>query len=250
MATKPKEAKKARQRFALAQRLENEYLRSLRQLTKQVDGIVKGMAPGGWVKDAEALKRVLIQYSKVIEPWARSVAQRMVERVERVNSAAWTQLGRDMGQELRKELDAAPTGMYLRQFLDENVHLITSLPVDAAQRVHKLTLAGQTNAMRAEEVAQEILKTGDVTYSRAKLIARTEIARTASGLTMARALHVGCTHYIWRTSGDSDVRESHKEMDGQVIPFNDPPTLSDGTTTHAGMIFNCRCYAEPILTED
>ena len=93
------------------------------------------------------------------------------------------------------------------------------------------------------------METGKVTESRAKLIARTEIARTASGLTMARATHVGATHYIWRTSGDADVRNSHKEMNGKVIPFSKAPTLSDGTASHAGMIYNCRCYAEPILTD-
>ena len=137
----------------------------------------------------------------------------------------------------------------LRQFLSEQVKLITSLPLDAAQRVHELTLQGITEGTRAKAIAAEILKTGRVTESRAKLIARTEVARTASGLTMARAVHVGCTHYYWRTSGDSDVRKSHKEMNGMIVPFNHPPTLSDGTTTHAGQIFNCRCWIQPLLED-
>jgi len=242
--------RKARERFAMAERLEAEYMRAMRQLTRQVDYIVKAMAPGGWVKDANQLQSVLRQYAKVITPWAQSVAERMVLRIARKDEAAWTQLGASIGRELRKEIQEAPTGDFLQLFLREQVHLITSLPEDAADRVHKLTLEGITGAKRADEVAAEILKTGQVTESRAKLIARTEIARTASGLTMARAQHVGSTHYIWRTSGDTDVRSSHKEMDGKIVPWANPPILSDGTRTHAGMIYNCRCYPEPILTED
>jgi uncharacterized protein with gpF-like domain len=50
--------------------------------------------------------------------------------------------------------------------------------------------------------------------------------------------------------GDADVRESHAEVDGEVFNWNNPPTLSDGETTHPGEIYNCRCYAEPVLPED
>jgi SPP1 gp7 family putative phage head morphogenesis protein len=81
------------------------------------------------------------------------------------------------------------------------------------------------------------------------LIARTEVARVATELTKARAESAGITHYVWRTSEDSDVRKSHKEMDGKVVAFAIAPTLSDGSVCHAGQIFNCRCYADPIITD-
>ena len=244
------ERRKARERFQLAERLEAEYLRSLRKVTKQVDHIVKEMAPGGVVRNSIELQNILRGYAKLIEPWANSVANRMLKRVADKDENAWAKLGKTMGVELRKEIQDAPTGQFLRSFLQEQVTLITSLPLEAAERVHKLTLEGMiAGGRRASEIQKDILATGSVTESRAKLIARTEIARTASGLTMARAMHVGSTHYIWRTSGDTDVRSSHKEMDGAVVPWDTPPLLKDGTRTHAGQIYNCRCYPEPILTD-
>jgi SPP1 gp7 family putative phage head morphogenesis protein len=248
--TDNEQRRKARERFHLAERLEAEYLRALRHLTRQVDHIVKGMAPGGVVRNSAELEKVLRAYSQTIEPWARSVAEKMLGRIARQGENAWIQMGRSMGRELRKELQDAPTGQFLREFLNEQVILITSLPLDAANRVHKLTLEGLTSGRRAEEIAKDILATGKVTESRAKLIARTEVARTASGLTMARSLHVGVTHYVWRTSGDADVRKSHKEMNGAVIPWHTAPILSDGTQTHAGMFPNCRCYPEPVFIEE
>jgi SPP1 gp7 family putative phage head morphogenesis protein len=234
----------ARQRFAHAQRMEREYMRKLRMLTAQIDAMVKQMAD-----NPEALQRALNSYSVAIEPWARSMATSMVARIAATNSAAWERLARSMGRSLRKELAEAKTGAFLNQMLNEQVHLITSLPLDAAQRVHKLTLEGIVTGRRAEEIRKDILQTGNVTESRAQLIARTEVARTSNGLTMARATEVGSTHYVWRTVGDMDVRKSHKEMDGKVIAWSQPPTLSDGTTTHAGMIYNCRCFPDPVLPD-
>lgn len=241
--------RQARERFAVAERLEAEYLRALRQLTKQIDSIVKGMAPGGQVRNSIELQNVLKNYSRAIEPWAKSVAAKMVARIARKEESVWFAISKTMNRNLRDELVGAPIGPILRQFLEEQAKLITSLPIDAANRVHDLTLESMLDSSRADYVAKEILKTGQVTQSRAALIARTEIARTTSGLTLTRAQHVGVTHYVWRTSGDSDVRESHKKMNGAVIPIDTPPLLSDGTRTHAGMIYNCRCFPDPIIED-
>jgi len=87
-----------------------------------------------------------------------------------------------------------------------------------------------------------------VTTSRAMTIARTETAKAASIVTEVRAKEVGATHYIWRTAGDSDVRESHAEMEGEVCEYDNPPIV-DGEPLNPGMIYNCRCYAEPIIPD-
>lgn len=162
---------------------------------------------------------------------------------------AWADLASEMSRELRKEIQTAPTGQLFQALLNEQVTLIKSIPLDAAQRVHDLTIKGLEDSTRASEIAKEIERSGEVATSRANLIARTEVARTASTLTQSRAEHVGSEGYIWRTSGDSDVRHSHKQMNGKFVRWDSPPTLSDGTTTHAGQIYNCRCYPEPVLPE-
>jgi SPP1 gp7 family putative phage head morphogenesis protein len=92
---------------------------------------------------------------------------------------------------------------------------------------------------------------GDVSKSRATLIARTEVARCGSILTQARCAHVGCEAYIWRTVEDDDVRHDHAILNGKVIYWNAPPIadLRSGTRAHAGQIWNCRCYPEPIIPD-
>jgi SPP1 gp7 family putative phage head morphogenesis protein len=115
--------------------------------------------------------------------------------------------------------------------------------------VHELTLRGLENSSRASEIVAEIKRTGDVSIGRAKLIARTETSRTASVMTQARAQRIGSTGYIWRTAHDSDVRGSHKHMNGEFVRWDSPPTLDD-MTGHAGCLPNCRCYPEPVIPDD
>ncbi|MFX5937705.1 phage head morphogenesis protein, partial [Acinetobacter baumannii] len=79
----------------------------------------------------------------------------------------------------------------LQELLAEQVDLITSIPREAGQRVHELTLKGLEDSTRASEIAKEIMRSGEVAKSRAMLIARTEVSRTATSLTQARAQFVG-----------------------------------------------------------
>lgn len=237
-------------KFSAAQRVEKDYLRSLRQVAKQVDHIVKGMAPSGRVPNAAELQEVLRRYSELLKPWSKSVANRMVEQVAVRNRRSWEAMGKSMGRELRKEITEAPIGLMLQELRDAQVVLITSLPIEAGERVQKLVLEAQVESSRADEIAASILATGDVTLSRAKLIARTEVARASSELTMVRAKHVGSEAYVWRTSEDADVRESHKHMNGKICRYDQPPEVEPGKFYHAGTFPNCRCWPEPIITDD
>jgi SPP1 gp7 family putative phage head morphogenesis protein len=229
-------------------KVERYYARQLRRIARHVSDIV-GAFPAGDPSVENVIRRALTDYSETITGWARMLAGQMVEQVSNQDEQAWRDRTREMAGWLRREIETAPTGQLMRALMDEQVTLIKSIPLEAAARVHEWTLRGQQDGTRAAEVAAEIRRTNEVTAARAMLIARTETARTASKLTEARSIHIGATQYIWRTSGDSDVRDSHREMNGQVCDWANPPTLSDGTTTHAGQIWNCRCYPEPIIPD-
>ncbi len=234
-----------------ARRLEEHYGRQLRKVARQV-----GMLIEAWAKShgevftsgaSESLQEQLNRYAEVVTPWARATAARIGQEISIKERRGWAEHARLMSRAMRDQLDRAPVGNALKGFLDSQVHLIRSLPIEAGQRAHKLTLEGLADSTRASEIAKEIMRSGEVAASRATLIARTEVARTASALVMVRATSIGANQYIWRTSHDSDVRQSHREMEGQVIDWARAPTLSDGTTCHAGQIYNCRCYPEPII---
>jgi len=195
---------------------------------------------------------MLRSYADALIPWATATAARMVEEVNQRDLAAWKAASAEMSKELQREIQTAPTGETMRKLMDEQVMLIRSIPLDAAQRVQDLTIKVLEDGTRANEIAAEIMRSGDVATSRAMLIARTEVARTESNLTQARAQHIGSTHYIWRTAHDSTVRADHKRLNGKVFAWNEPPVADErsGARANPGCIYNCRCWAEPILTEE
>jgi SPP1 gp7 family putative phage head morphogenesis protein len=236
----------ARERSLAGRKAEMQYGRQLGYVARQVGDIVRRMAPDGVVADLVALIGMLNRYSAILQPWAESVASRMIADVSKRDAAAWVKRGRLIGRALKQEIDRAPTGAAMQKALAQQVRLITSLPQDAAQRVHKLTIEGMTGGRRASEIAAEIMKSGEVTKSRALLIAQTEVARTATALTQARAEYVGSQGYIWRTSKDAAVRFSHRRMEGKFVRWDQPPTL-DGMVGHAGQFPRCRCFVEPVL---
>lgn len=236
------------ERFLRARRAEISYQRQLTAVGRHVGQIVNGYAPGGIPISIPGLVGALNRYAEIMRPWARAVTETMHADVGRRDAASWYELGREMGRALKKEIESAPTGIAMREAMNLQVNLITSLPIEAAQRVHRLTTQALLESTRAEETAKEILKSGHVTVARARTIARTETSRTASLLLESRAKYVGSTHYVWHTSEDSDVRLLHRKLDKKVFSWENPPvTGSRGERSHPGCIYNCRCWAEPLI---
>lgn len=231
-----------------ARKAETNYRVQLRKIARHVGEIVNGFTAG----EAEAMRRMtfmLGNYAEMLNDWATSTAHKMLLNVNSRDEQTWLELSSEMSRHMRNEIRKAPTGRVMQELLADQVTLIKSIPLDAAKRVHELTIKGLEDSTRAGEISKMIQESGTVAKSRADLIARTEVSRTASVLTEARARHIGSTQYVWRTSGDSDVRESHRKMNGVVVDWDNPPTL-DGMTGHAGCTPNCRCYPEPIIADE
>jgi SPP1 gp7 family putative phage head morphogenesis protein len=236
--------------FARARKLDSRYGAQLRRIAKQIADIIRGFDATDFA-GAVFLRDALTRYSKAVEPWAQAAAATMITEVAARDKSAWSQASADMGRALRKEIESAPTGEVMRKLLGEQVTLITSLPTEAAERVHSLALEGMLHGTRSKELAAKILETGQVTEGRARTIARTEVARVQSVLTQVRAQHVGCTHFIWRTAKDVNVRPSHRALEGQIYSWDAPP-ICDPPDHRAlpGQIWNCRCIAEPIIPDE
>lgn len=241
---------KAKAQFAKARNARYQYERKLARIARVIGEITSELAGDDPIKNSPKITEALKRYADVVSEWAKSSAAVMVAEVRRRDDKAWSSVARTMSRELRREIEGAPIGDLIRALQQEQVALITSLPLQAAERVQSIALESGLTGSRASELAQEIMKSGHVAHSRAMLIARTETSRAASMLTQARAMHVGSEGYIWRTAGDYDVRKLHRELEGRFIRWDAPPvTGSNGERSHAGCIYNCRCWAEVAIPE-
>lgn len=227
--------------------MEIRYSQQLRKIAGYVDMIVKGFD----VNDPSTYPLMvasLNEYANTLQFWAKNAAGRIITDVALRDEKTWLIYAQDMSRGMREQIRNTDTSAVYQELLNEQVRLITSLPLEAAQRVHDLSTRSLIEGVRSSEIAGLIMATGRVTRSRANTIARTEVSRASCLFTQARAEYLGSEGYIWRTSEDGDVRPSHDEMNGKFVPWDKPPTL-DGMEGHAGCLPNCRCYAEPVIPE-
>ncbi len=239
--------RQAKAAFHRARRAERQYGAHLRHIARLIGQLIRSMDPTT-LEGATPIRVALEQYAEQLTPWARAVASRMIADVAARDRKEWRKLSDEIGTELSRQLDRTELGEKVQALLDEQVRLIRSMPLEAAQRVHRLAMKTQTEGGRAKSLVAEIMRTGEVTRSRAELIARTEVGRASTVITQVRAESIGSNGYIWRTVGDSDVRPSHRKMNGKFVRWDRPPTL-DKLTGHAGALPNCRCYCEPVIPD-
>jgi SPP1 gp7 family putative phage head morphogenesis protein len=246
MAYDRKPTRKERADFSASRRAEIQFSSRLRKIADYIARVIYDIADGS-LEASSLLRRLMAQYADAITPWAQAVVRRMHAEVAARDTHQWRLFSEEMGVELGRQIAAAPVDEAMHRLMEDQTRLIRSLPTEAAERVHRLCLAGLADGERFDAIRDDIMRTGVVTRSRAILIARTETARTASVLTQVRAMHLGSTGYVWRTVGDARVRDSHRSLEGRAFDWSNPPECDHGYRAHPGQIFNCRCWARPIL---
>lgn len=127
--------------------------------------------------------------------------------------------------------------------VNENVSLIRSLPEEYFKNIESIVYTGTTQGGDAASMIQQIQKQGKTTTNRAKVIARDQSSKLNSALTQQRAQNLGSEEYVWRTAGDGEVRETHRDNNGKVFKWSDPPKA----TGNPGEDIMCRCIAQPVI---
>lgn len=188
---------------------------------------------------------------------ANLAARNIITYQANANARTWREAarksskGRKLYKYLRKELNKNDefNGLIL-----QSADLIKTLPRNIATRVVKRVTKLGIEGKRAYEIAEDIKRYfPEATKASATLIARTQVAKTYAYITETRAKSVGVTYYIWHTVGGPRVRDSHQHMNNVIVFYSDPPSPEEliGKKSqgryHAGGIYNCRCYEEPVL---
>lgn len=236
--------------FARVQNAQANYQAQLRRIARQVGDIIRAY-PVGDPAAVAALQSLLRDYAQLLRPWAYAAAARMIAEVMRRDETAWFRHAAMIGVELKREmLGPGPLGETMRRLVEDQVALITSIPIDAGRDVQQKSREYWSGGIRYDELRDYIFQRAPVTVNRATLIARTETAKTASAVTQSRAQFVGSTHYVWTSVRDRDVRRLHKLLHGTVQAWDDPPVAEEnGDRHHPGNFPNCRCFATPILPD-
>jgi len=188
-----------------------------------------------------------------------SIAKSMVTMISKEKQVNWKIAAKksSMGKYIYKALKRITKkdyGSSYKDIIENNATLIRTLPQDLAKQMTEKIAKLSVEGVRASEIAK-IIKKDFPKNSRAKasLIARTEVSKASTALTQVQSLNMGINWYVWRTSEDIRVRSSHDHMEDVLVCWTDPPSPEplvnepNAGRYHAGNIYNCRCYPEPLV---
>jgi SPP1 gp7 family putative phage head morphogenesis protein len=246
-------------RFDLPRRIVKQYEAAMRKVARQAFAPHEpGQTLDQWL--AAVAERSL---EPDIEFASNQLAQRMVKWVNTVNARTWreaasrSQRSRFLYGLLKAEMQS-PVGSRFSALVRENARYIRSVPVDAAQTLVGEVAKAQQQGVRPKTMAKALgNRFNQLVRSRVNLIARTETSKASAALTRSRAEYLDLPCYIWRTSEDARVRDSHRLMDGVVCFYSQPPApelLANIESKlghyHAGEAPNDRCTQIVVLSLD
>ena len=204
----------------------------------------------------------LYAQSQEYKDWCKELATKITTQVNQGVSKTWREAAAKAGRgsEIYKQIMAdlkSPLGGVFWLKIKDNANLIQTFPLNISTTLTQYIAAEGLKGRRSTDILKDLVKKFPQTaISRLRLIARTEVSKTQTALTQARATALGLHWYIWRTSEDERVRSSHDKMSGVLVHWENPPSPEElvGAEScgkyHAGDIYNCRCYPEPIVNLD
>lgn len=126
---------------------------------------------------------------------------------------------------------------------------LEDLKQEQIERLKEKTQANAALGYRSDRLAKIVQTELGVSKTRATFIARQETAMLVSKFREERYKSAGVRQYIWSTSKDQRVRPDHKDLNGQVFDWDNPPIVdkAHGRRGHPGTDFGCRCIALPVV---
>jgi SPP1 gp7 family putative phage head morphogenesis protein len=223
-----------------------------------------------WPKNLSALMDKLEQSFDTMtnDPQIKAYLTNIGQKTSEWNDSQWqktlsTVLGVDV---YRPE---SFLGSHIESFVNQNTSLITDINKSVLTDVRRVVETGVRQGERHEDISRQILSETDIgpgvfdkVETRARLIARDQVAKLNGELTEIRQKNLGINKYIWRTAQDDRVRDAHASLDGMMCRYDDDTVYSDdgGETWQKrtsemfigtpGQDYQCRCYAEAVFDED
>ncbi len=192
---------------------------------------------------SEHIAAVGLQW-KNITPTARPMAEQVVNQ-EATHNTRKLEAGikGSTGLDLDRIIQSEGIETTLRAKVAENVALIQSIPDEYFKKLNTIVYENITMGESAGGIYKQIKKLGETTEARAKLIARDQTSKINGAINRTRQAKLGVTSYIWQTSQDERVRESHRRHNGKEFRWDKPPK----DTGHPTEDIQCRCVARAVV---
>ena len=171
-------------------------------------------------------------------------------------------IGRNLDYQFRnsmKKINVVPADLTSYQLSEISKNYTTNLNyyiqkwtrseiVTLREKIQDIVFAGY----RAEALEDLIKKRKGVSDRKAKFLARQETKLLVAEYRKNRFKQEGVTTYRWSTVLDGRERELHKQLNGRIFSWDEPPIIdaTTGERGNPGEAYNCRCSAIPVITDN
>lgn len=138
----------------------------------------------------------------------------------------------------------------LEKWVSENVDLIKTVPNQSLDRMKELVFQNYMKGTTTTDIVKEIQRQYGMSKRHAKLIARDQTAKLNADISESQQKDAGVSRYKWSGVLDRRERKSHRELEGKVIRWDNPPDVGRGRRCHPGQDYQCRCCAIPVFDID
>lgn len=211
---------------------------------------------GGIKKMFNALKRAANQIFH--SPHTTSSQRTSTTRAERAAEEFVNNVERASKVNLDKQVKAAGIATVLAEpWLDgfvkkrvkDNVSYIKNLEEEAYERIENVVNEHISRNSAPKAIREAIKEQKDISKSRAKFLAVDQSGSIFGQINAERHQRMGLEKFIWDTSGDERVRDTHRKLDGKVFEYAAPPTVGKREVL-PGEDYRCRCVAIPVFDDE
>lgn len=234
------------------------YLRFLKKIKSQfIKQLIKAHEKNLQVDGIEDIKKIIDKIFKKV-----SLSQKLKNQIK----AIFVQLNKYSFNETEK---------FLNEYKKKNKNFFAvQIPVDAPfvetaidrftkNNIELLQIAGKEYISEVGDYAQQAFLKGESTksltekylkftnqnYNKAEFWAQDQLGNAYSFFTQERQISAGIPGFIWSTSRDNRVRDSHVEANGKFALWS-TGLLIDGVYTFPGRPYRCRCVAIPSFGDE
>ena len=164
------------------------------------------------------------------------------------------QLEKSINVSIKEQSEWWPT--MSENWANTNYKLIRSNASAFTDKINVIVERAVANGTTVRDLQEEIQKaTTGLSDYKCRLLARDQIGKLQGQISQGQMEEIGLDMYIWSTSGDERVRDSHQEMEGLLCRWDDAtvysedggkhwiPRPSGAVDMHPGQDIQCRCVA-------
>lgn len=176
----------------------------------------------------ELINTLSVLAGKSIEEQARRLSTSFTAKVHFQNKDQFKRyFNNAFGVDMSKIIDNESLSDTFKRSVENNIKLITSIKTDFINDIGANVFENFKKGGRHSDLIKSIYERGNVTYSRAKMIARDQSAKLNADFNEERSVKLGFDEYKWKGAGDIRERDSHSALNNMLCKYSDPTVYSD-----------------------